>query len=79
MSQILHNGNTSDWKAWVLNIAILIIAFLGAFGVNYLRSQVEKLDMKLESVIVHNHAQDICLKSLEINQQIRLEREKLLR
>lgn len=79
MVQLLNNGTKSITYAWVLNIAILLITGLATIGVANLTWQFQSAITRLENVEKINHEQNLCLKELKVNQDIRLERERKVR
>ena len=80
MMPVLQNGNSiskSDWRAWALNIAILIIAGLATIGIGHITLSLNTMDLKMEKIMEHNHTQDLCIRELQINQQERMRRDEV--
>lgn len=77
---MLNNTNgKSDWRAWALNISILLIGGLAVLGIGHINLQLQTLNSKIDVIQKENHIQDLCLKELEINQKERMKREGIIR
>ena len=73
MVQIVKNGDKSITVAWVLNIAILVITGLTTLGVANLTWQFTMAMARIERIENNDHAQDLCMKELKLNQDMRLQ------